>query len=111
MAQFNKNGGNPENGWPLLAKVMEQNPELEAFSRFRELNIKNLLYYQVELASIKEDLEEQEKWDRSQCSPRSNEDYSMYADNMIQDDSAQWKLVLKLRRCIREYSKPFYAYL
>lgn len=39
----------PIQGLPQLALLMARNHEFAAFSRFRDLNIKSLLYYQAEL--------------------------------------------------------------
>jgi len=41
-------------GWPRLAEIMADVPEFAAFPRFRDLNIKNLLYYKVQLDVVRE---------------------------------------------------------
>jgi len=102
-------------GWPRLAELMAMKPGLESFSRFRELNVKNLLYYQVQLAALEEDLEEAEKKDYGE--QHRKEKYAKYADNMIEsgdDDPGagaggrqdrQVDIVMKIRRLLKEYSE------
>jgi hypothetical protein len=89
-------------------------PGLESFSRFRELNVKNLLYYQVQLAALEKDLEESEDTDYRE---QRGEKYAKFADNMIEsvDDDLgtsasgrqdrQVDIVMKIRRILKEYSK------
>jgi hypothetical protein len=43
----------PLHGWPELAQLMAQNADLQAFT---DLNVKSLLYYQVELTDLREEL-------------------------------------------------------
>jgi len=47
-----------EVGWPKLAQELAQAPSVEAFPRFRELNVKSLLYYQVELSKLEQQLQQ-----------------------------------------------------
>ncbi|RYP64242.1 hypothetical protein DL771_008866 [Monosporascus sp. 5C6A] len=120
LDQLNKCNKNLDNGWPLLAKLMEQQPGFEAFSRFRELNIKNLLYYQVEIDSLRQSLEAIEKVDRTKPALNVESDFYKYADTMIRigrsggskpDPSrAQWKLMLELRSCLRDYNEALLQY-
>ena len=97
------------NGWPLLAKKMIDTPEFEAVSRFRQLNMKNLLYFQVELADLEEELTKSEQNDN-----KSGEEYCKYADRLVlcqlETDSSrrtQWDLVIKIRNLLKEYSKVY----
>lgn len=100
-------------GWPSLAKEMAEVPEFEAFSRFRELNIKNLLYYQVEIACLEAKLKSLEARDAAAKATGGVEaDYSRLAERMIrcQDrpnakDHLQWDVVTKIRERLKEYSK------
>ncbi len=58
-------------GWPALAQVMARAHNFESFPRFRELNVKNLLYYQVEIATQEEELKRIEMLDsKSEKRPR-----------------------------------------
>src|SRR5215469_422462 len=101
-------------GWPALAKLISETPEFEAFSRFRELNVKTLLYYQVELAYLERKLKTFEEAD-SVKRGQPEEEYAKWADKLIkcQEESSgpknhkQWKVVLKIRNVLKEYSKPY----
>ncbi|KAK5656089.1 hypothetical protein OQA88_5228 [Cercophora sp. LCS_1] len=107
-------------GWPLVARLMEKQPELEAFGRFRELNIKNLLYYQVELDFLRTTLEDEEV--RDARASRGDPDKEFYRDANVMMDrdqitmkledpkSAQWATVLELRRCLRDYNEALLQY-
>ncbi|KAH7110731.1 hypothetical protein EDB81DRAFT_954024 [Dactylonectria macrodidyma] len=99
-------------GWPSLAKEMAEVPEFEAFSRFRELNIKNLLYYQVEIACLEAKLKSLEVRDAATKATGGLEaNYSRLAERMIrcQDrsnpkDHLQWDVVTKIRERLKEYN-------
>lgn len=100
-------------GWPSLAKEMAEVPQFEAFSRFRELNIKNLLYYQVEIACLETKLKNLELRDAAAKATGGVEaKYARLAERMIrcQDlsnpkDHLQWDVVTKIRERLKEYSK------
>ena len=104
-----------KSGWPLLAQWMSEKPELESFCRFRSLQVKNLLYYQVELAQLEADLRHREKVDgEMKTSGKWAATYATLAHRMIaskddeklsQEEREQSKLVLKIRQLLREYSK------
>jgi len=98
-------------GWPLLARLMSEMPSLETYSRFRELNVKNLLYYQVELARLERELVNFERKDAIQLGTPGK--YAERADLMIigfhdgpdSEVNEQWKVVLKIRELLSQYSK------
>ena len=106
-------------GWPRLAWKMADDPDLESFCRFRELNVKNLLYYQVEIAELEAELIKVEKEDAGKCGADQKEgDYARYATKMLllglkpkdrwnlsPEERKQCDLVLKIRERLREYSK------
>ncbi|RYP48198.1 hypothetical protein DL768_005858 [Monosporascus sp. mg162] len=101
---------NPQDeGWPLLAKLMVKKPGFEAFSRFRELNVKNLLYYHVELDYLRERLEKQEHQDLVN-SDRDSPSFAQEAVELIDSGSAQWQQILRLRKVMREYNKALLQY-
>jgi len=101
--------GRVPHGWPKLAKVMTEHPTLLSFPRFHEANIKNLLYYQVQIDKLQEDLKEQEREDYDRTSKMDPLDQpACFADIMVQDPSSpQWRIVLELRECLHQYSKIF----
>lgn len=96
----------PVLGWPRLALLMAKTPDFAAFSRFRELNIKSLLYYQVQLKMLRNDLHKQEYVDNGSRKESGPEKYAERADFLIMDEnSEQFKLIKKIRRVLKEYSK------
>lgn len=89
---------------------MAEKSDFEAFPRYPDLNIKNLLYYQVELAAIQADLERQEKADRDlrpQMAKEDEHEFHTVAHKMIETETDQWDHVLRLRKCLNDYSKPY----
>jgi len=107
-------------GWPLVARLMDKQPELEAFGRFRELNVKNLLYYQVELEFLRKALEDEEVRDASGSHDDPDQVFHRDANVMMDRDlvtmkledpkSAQWATVLELRRCLHDYNEALLQY-
>lgn len=94
-------------GWPKLAKVMADRPTLQSFSRFHEANMKNLLYYQVQIAKLERELKEQE-WDdlRETANMDKSEQQACFAEIMVGEPSSQqWQLVLELRKCLHQYNR------
>lgn len=98
-------------GWPTIAKLMAVRPEFESYSRFRELNVKNLLYYQVELAELREELKELEliDWQKRELSDAGK--FAKRADYLIASptlesskDRKQWKVVVKIRKLLKQYN-------
>ncbi|KAK0714537.1 hypothetical protein B0H67DRAFT_644387 [Lasiosphaeris hirsuta] len=93
-------------GWPSLATCMAKNPAAQSFDRFREANIKNLLYYQVQISVLETDLKTQEglDWGVSRNMDPGRR-FACYADRMIREDSPQWKRVIALRECLQQYNR------
>jgi hypothetical protein len=88
---------------------MAKHPDFEAFPRYKELYVKNLLYYQVELASIKERLEIFEKSDRD-LKTGGEANFHRRPETMLTSDSDQRDEVLKLRATLDGYSKALIQY-
>ncbi|KAJ4986323.1 hypothetical protein SVAN01_08140 [Stagonosporopsis vannaccii] len=86
-----------EPGWPLLAKKMADVPEFAAFSRFRELNVKNLLYYQAELKVVEDQLLTHEE--------HTNTDTTCYEDLAENANSCYHRLMMTNRKLLREYNQ------
>lgn len=101
---FENRQANDVEGWPLLAKLMTKEPDFEAFDRFEELNVKNLLYYQVELALIKRRLEKWERDDRNNLSDENRSKFYTMANKLVGSDTSQWRNVLKMRECLNGYN-------
>jgi hypothetical protein len=84
-------------GWPHLADKMAKVPEYAAFPRFRQLNVKNLLYYQVQLKSLEKKILKQEE--------EESLNLERY-DHLVEEiDEEYHKLLIELRILLREYSK------
>jgi hypothetical protein len=99
-------------GWPALAARMAATPEFASFSRFRELNIKSLLYYQAELEELQKKLHEIELKDFRQGDHWTGT-YYMSANRLVTSDwepdepeenKKQWKLVKRIRVLLKQYS-------
>ncbi|KAL5397896.1 hypothetical protein PMIN02_001913 [Paraphaeosphaeria minitans] len=99
----------PVEGWPQLAQLMADIPEVAAFPRFRDLNTKSLLYYQVELNSLRKKLHTLEHVDK--IDPRRNY-YSLYADVLINEEnvSEQLKIIHRVRKVLKEYNEALLQY-
>lgn len=87
----------PRHGWPRLAEKMAKVPEFAAFPRFKDLNVKSLLFYQVQLKSIRLKILRMEEEEGNNM-----ERYDHLVDDV---DSAYHNLLLQLRSLLREYSK------
>jgi len=77
-------------------------------ARFQKLNVKTLLYYQVELADLEEQLKETEDKDYKAVATDGAHNFAENASSMITrkvEDETQWDLVLRIRRTLKEYSK------
>lgn len=90
-------------GWPQLAQLMADQPDFAAFPRFRDLNVKSLLYYQVELTSLRKKLHGLEYNDKADD---RNYKYSLYADKLVKEKevSEQFKTMREIRTVLKEYS-------
>lgn len=93
-------------GWPHLAHLMASTPEFAAFSRFRDLNIKSLLYYQCELNVLREKLNYKENVDLN-----NGNDYNVNAEKLITADPVpeQYKMILDIRALLKEYSESCHS--
>jgi len=102
-----------EFGWPRLARELAQNACCEAYPRFRELNVKTLLYYQVEIAKLEAELNKIELEDFAQRGGTRRDEYQKNAERMLFPRAAaddpkaqeQRRLVYEIRRLLKEYSK------
>lgn len=84
-------------GWPQLAEKMAAVPEFAAFPRFRDLNVKNLLFYQVQLKALRLKIMKMEE--------EETVNVERY-DHLVEDvDSQYHKLLLQLRDLLQGYSE------
>ncbi|RDW67556.1 hypothetical protein BP6252_08952 [Coleophoma cylindrospora] len=98
----------PVEGWPLLAKLMEAVPEFAMLSRFEDLNLKMLLYYQAEIKRLQGQLDLLERHDHY----HGDEETKRFARNLgslIPEDEAtsskQWILVQRIQKLLSKYNK------
>ncbi|KAK4194687.1 putative isoleucyl-tRNA synthetase [Triangularia verruculosa] len=103
-------------GWLLLVKLMTEKPDFAAFSRFHDLNVKNLLYYQVELSVISDRLSEFERqdWDTKDVLDANGEsDFYQNAEKIFWDKGAETEQFLeiqKMRHCLKDYNEALLQY-
>jgi hypothetical protein len=104
---------NPQ-GYERLANMMAEYPANAVFRQFGSLSTLNLLYYQAELAQLETDLCEAAKLDRDstdRCRQLYFQNFRLLSNGVTDNDDlaveaqVQWKLVLKMRRVLKEYSK------
>lgn len=99
-------------GYPRMAAHMGLIPETAMFRRFGALNFRNLLYFQSELATIEDDLNELE-WEDNKSPMGKKQDYvrDYYwlgsATAARDGDAKQRELVMKLRETLDRYSGSF----
>ncbi|KAF2449756.1 hypothetical protein P171DRAFT_351404 [Karstenula rhodostoma CBS 690.94] len=96
-------------GWPQLAQLMADQPDFAAFPRFRDLNVKSLLYYQVELNSLRKKLHKLEHADKAHS---RNKTYSLYADTLVNEANAseQLQTMRNIRMTLKEYNEALLQY-
>ena len=96
-----ENPDEPIEGWPRVALLMAKTPDFAAFSRFRDLNVKSLLYYQAQLTTLRFQLHKAEYKDL-----RRGENHAARADIMMDDaKSEQFQIMTEIRKVLREYSE------
>ena len=103
-------------GYPRLAAHMSLQPETAIFRTFSELNAKNLLYMQAEIALLEKELHRCELEDAKDICPKRHK--SQYAvswywliESKCDGDTKQLDLVLRIRRLLKEYSEPYMRYV
>lgn len=101
----------PVDGWPKVAAYMAKTPDFASFGRFRELNIKSLIYYQAELWRLRDDLHNAEWRDRV-TGTGGPEKYAKRACSLIKSPKSspgklkgQWEIIQEIRKVLKEYSK------
>lgn len=95
-------------GYLRLALIMGAYPEVGVFRQFGALNAQNLLYLQAELTCLENELHRQEKSDlESGNQERSTygRDWQTLAEPIDSNANQQWKLFLKIREKLNEYSE------
>lgn len=101
----------PVPGWPKIAMLFANTPEFASFSRFRDLNMKSLLYYQAELVRLRKELHNVE-WRDYRHGSAQTKLYSERAQYLVgserrkrPDDRRQWEVVKRIRVVLKDYSE------
>jgi hypothetical protein len=107
----------PVPGWPRLARIVAEKPDLESFPTFADLSIKSLLYYQAELIYLRKELHEAEWEDHRHPEEPDNffSDYSKDLDLFIlgreqalyreEEPPRQWVILERIRTTLEKYRK------
>ncbi|CZR59927.1 uncharacterized protein PAC_09822 [Phialocephala subalpina] len=102
----------PVHGWPSLSQLMANTPDFAAFARFRDLNVKSLLYYQAELTDLRTKLHRLEWNDHRHGHFKNASRLTARIDKIIltegSDDGReqrQWRLVKRMRTVLKEYNE------
>jgi hypothetical protein len=79
---------------------MGKTPDVAAFPRFRDLNVKSLLYYQCQLTILRSKLHKLEYEDAA-----AGECWNVWADDLVEaTESEQFKTIKEMRIVLKEYS-------
>jgi hypothetical protein len=87
---------------------MGEFPEMAMVRRFRGLNARNLLYLQAELVQIEKELlacERADAKDEDEAKKMYSKDFAWLQQSEFQPENKQWKLIDKMRKKLKEYSK------
>lgn len=116
MSSESENNEPPEEpvpGWPRVAELMAQTQDFAAFKRYRDLNVKSLLYYQAEIEVLRKKLHKEE-WEDSQRGDENQGVYARRIDYMIKskdkETGTQWRTMIELRKVLKEYNKALLLY-
>ena len=95
----------PVHGYPKLASLIGTDGSFAIFRRFDDLNAKNLLYLQAELADLEYRLRELEVANSTnpECEGLQTYVYELMRPTP-EGPNEQWKLVLQIREKIYRYS-------
>lgn len=98
-----------------IAALMASDPPLMFFRRFGELNAKNIIYYQAELAGLAVELDAIISLDRKSGAGNAKE-YPFSVGHLKgtlgnpKEISMQWEKFLEIRRLLKEYSMLFCSF-
>lgn len=95
-------------GYAKIAALMAKYPESAILTQFSDINIQNILYLQSELVSLRQGLRELEE--ANERSPHTERAafatiwYELSEAGEENGNDEQWKLVLRIREKLKEYS-------
>jgi hypothetical protein len=99
-----------DGGHERLASFMGLLPETAIFRRFATLNVKNLLYYQAELAYLERRLKAIAEEDR-QSGDKYREQYRQawylvsHSEQYPNGSAVQWQIFERIRKVLHDYSQ------
>lgn len=103
----------PCHGYPELAYLIVKHPGFESFQVFRDLQIKSLLYYQAQLAELRERLHKVE-WDDHRSGTGKAETWCADITTLMEpeegEDTEQIDLIKEIRGVLKEYNKALLRY-
>ncbi|KAL1619326.1 hypothetical protein SLS56_010164 [Neofusicoccum ribis] len=92
-------------GYPELASVMGPHRGMALFKRFAALNARSLLYRQVELLDLEEQLGVQTDVDRDAGLPFHRDARALLSSKNDPVDGRQWGMILDIREKLKEYNE------
>lgn len=98
----------PMEGYPALASLQGQYPELAIYRRFATLNARHLLYLQAEIVSLETDLENDSRIDGISNDEKTrlrNKNWYYLSRKNEKVVCSQWHTMLSLNEKLKEYSK------
>jgi hypothetical protein len=87
---------------------MAKTPDFAAFSRFRDLNIKSLLYYQVQLTLFRKELQDKESADAASDANGEPASFAERVDFLVEasgKEGEQFEIIKDMRKVLKEYSE------
>ena len=93
-------------GYWKVANLMATHDELAILRRFRNLNMKNLLYLQAEITNLEDELTKLAARDSKEPGREFHDkDWWCLANGCEEGDRDQWEKTLELRRKLETYSR------
>ncbi|KAL4894553.1 hypothetical protein BDV59DRAFT_12675 [Aspergillus ambiguus] len=101
-----------QEGYDKLAALLSSDPGVQCFRRFTALNVKNLLYYQAQIANLNDELNDiidDDKSLSSEYEEKKKYPFSVYhLEQSLKhhtSDSFQWEKFLELRELLAKYNQ------
>lgn len=96
-------------GYPALASLQGQYPELAIYRRFSTLNARHILYLQAEIVNLEKDLENDSRIDGISDDKNTRlRNKNLYFLNKKNENGViglQWHTMVSVKEKLKEYSK------
>jgi hypothetical protein len=95
-------------GYTSLTAEMTRHQGMAMFKRFRELNLRNLLYMQAEILHLELELtaiRDENKISGDEGKKKYETDVSYLIRSSKESNPVEWNLILDMRAKLKEYSK------